>query len=167
MKEKVLPLTQGDLTAAEQAYNLWASTENKIANRVSYIIRTIAKIFGGKIEWWDWKNGGGEVNGHFEFSMLNGKEFQLDGSKKGGEMDWVSTLKEGEWEFTWLAFPTRFIWEDFEDEVRNGIEKFKESERINAEKEKLRKQEKLSKKQQLLESAKSKLTKEELKALMA
>jgi len=162
MKEKILPLTKGNITEAEEAYKLWSNIEEKIEDRINYVIRTLAKIFGGKIEWWDWNNGGGEVDGHLDMDMFKNDSIQLDGCKKGGK-DWVSVIKEGEWEFEYLEFPTRFLWEDFEEELENGIKEYEKQGKIRLAKEKKEKSKK--DKQYLIESAKSKLTKEELKAL--
>lgn len=43
-----------DIAAAKDAYKIWSLYEGKINDRVNYIVRKLAKIFGGKIKWWDW-----------------------------------------------------------------------------------------------------------------
>jgi len=55
------------------------------------------------------------------------------------------------------SFPTRWLWEDFEDEFKREVETFQKQEKLKKEKEELKKAEK----QNLIKQIKSKLTKEE------
>ena len=158
------PITKDVVEKMNAAYKAYEEYEKQITNRVDYVIKTIAKIFGTKLEWYDWSNGGGETDGHFEPRLISGNSFQLDGAmKKRGEM--VAITKDGEWEFTWMEIPTRFLYENFEQELEDGIKKFKEQEEARKIKEKEIRIQKEIDRQKLLEAAKQKLSKEERKAL--
>jgi len=168
MNKKVSPIRKDVITEAIGAYNLYTKYVSTITDRVNYVIREIASIFGGKIKWWDWGNGGGEVDGHFEPDMVDRESIELDGDVEGGE--WVAFLKDEKGKFTeeWqfgLEFPARFLYEDFEEELKEGIKKYKEDKVKQEEIKKQKKLEKVENKKRLLESVKSKLTKEERKAL--
>jgi hypothetical protein len=170
MNKKVSPLRKDIITEAVGAYNLYNKYDSTIANRVNYVVQKIASIFGGKIEWWDWSNGGGEVDGHFTPDMVDGETIQLDGERPDGG-EWVALLKDEkgkfteEWEFHWFEFPTRFLYEDFEEELKEGIQKYREQEIKKKEMNKQKKLEKVKNKEKLLESVKSNLTKEEKRAV--
>lgn len=162
--KKVNPITDGDITALNSTYNAYNQHAQGIQNRVNYIVRKTAEIFGGKIGWWDWNNGGGEVDGHFEPSFLRNDYINVDGETKGGG-DWVAILKDDEeWELR-LVVPLRWLTEDFEQELIDGIQKYKDKELKRKETEKQKKLTRAANKQKLLETVKAKLTKEELKAL--
>ena len=158
------PLGSGDVMAAKEAHKLWSHYSQKIVDRSNYIIRKTAELFGGKIDWWDWSNGAGEVDGHFDIDWLNDDYISVAGDTKGGNCEWVAILKNEEWELR-LTFLTRWIWEDFEQELTDGIKKYKEQKLHKIEMEKKKKIAREENKKKLKESAKSKLTKEERKAL--
>lgn len=162
--EPINPLGSGDVMAAKEAHRLWSHYSEKITDRANYVIRKSAELFGGKIEWWDWTNGAGETDGHFNPDWLKDDYISVDGDTKGGNCEWVAILKNGEWELR-LVFPTRWLWEDFEQELTDGIKKYKEQKLHKIEMEKKKKIARDSEKKKLLEAAKSKLTKEERKAL--
>ena len=159
------PLGEGDIMAAKEAHRLWSHYSEKIVDRANYVIRTTANLFGGKIEWWDWSNGAGEVDGHFDMDWLKDDYISVAGDTKGGNGEWVAILKDGgEWELG-LTFPTRWFWEDFEQELIDGIIKYKEQQKRKVEIDKQKKLTREENKKKLKESAKSKLTREEQKAL--
>jgi hypothetical protein len=171
MNKKVSPIRKDVITEAIGAYNLYTKYVSTITDRVNYVIREIASIFGGKIKWWDWGNGGGEVDGHFEPDMVDGESIQLSGETDGKDWEWVALLKDEkgkfteEWEFHGLEFPARFLYEDFEEELKEGIKKYKEQEVKKKEIEKQKRLTRVKNKEKLLESVKTKLTPEERKAL--
>ena len=162
------PITKDVVEKLNAAYQAYEEYEKKISDRVDYVIKTIAKIFGTKLVWYDWPNGGGETSGHFRPNMIKGESFQLDGEMKN-RSEMVSIIncgeKEGEWEFTWMEIPTRFLYENFEEELESGIKKFKEAEAAKKIKEKEDRERRETTKKQLLETAKQKLSKEERRAL--
>ena len=165
--EKVNRIGDGDISALKAAYNAYTYHAEVIQDRVNYILRKTAEIFGGKIEWWDWSNGAGEADGHFEPSFLRDKCINVDGETKGGgdDGDWVAILKnDEEWELR-LEFPIRWLTEDFEQELIAGIEKYKDKKLKRKETEKQKKLAREINKQKLVNAAKAKLTKEELAAI--
>jgi hypothetical protein len=170
MNKKVSPIRKDVITETIGAYNLYGKYVSTITDRVNYVVREIASIFGGKIKWWDWSNGGGEVDGHFKPDMINGESIQVDG-ETSGKGEWVAFLKDEkgkftwEWQFDYLEFPASFLYEDFEEDLKEGIKKYKEDKVKQEEIKKQKNLEKVDNKKRLLESVKSKLTKEERKAL--
>jgi len=128
--------------------------------RMDYIVNKISEIFGGELKWWEWP---WDSDSGVPFSPmdLNADFIQLDGEYRYDD-DWVSILNNGEQvEFHWLKFPTRFLFEDFEQEVIDGIEKYKLKEQEKKDKAKQQRLNKKEKKEKVL----SKLTAEERKVL--
>jgi hypothetical protein len=171
MNKKVSPIRECVIADLTNAYDLYSKFMSIISNRVNYIVREIASLFKGEVKRWDWGDGSGEIEGHFTPNMVDDESIQLDGERTGSGDEWVAFLKDengqftDEWEFHWFEFPTRFLYEDFEEELKEGIQKYKEHEAKKKEMEKQKKLEKVKNKKKLLESVKSKLTKEERKAL--
>ena len=156
---KTNPLTKRDIEKTKIAYNNWKSSEQKIFDRSNYILHKTAEMFGGKIEWWDWDEE------HFDISMMSDEAINVYGKTKcRGAGEWVAILNGDEWELK-LAFPRRWLLEDFEQELSEGIKKYNEEKITHLEIEKQKTLTRKSNRQKLLNSAKEKLTKEERKAL--
>jgi len=159
MNKKVSPIGECVIEDLTNAHDLYSKFMSIISNRVNYIVREIASLFKGEVNRWDWGDGSGEIEGHFTPNMVYDDSIQLDGERKGTfDDEWVAFLKDengqftNEWEFHWFEFPTRFLYEDFEEELKEGIQKYKEHQ-VKKEMKKL------------IDSVKSKLTPEERKAL--
>jgi hypothetical protein len=170
MNTKIKPLRKDFTNEMIGAYNLYSKYTSVISKRVDYVVREIARIFGGKIDWWDWPKGKDECDGHFTPDIIEGESVSVDGWKSGGG-DWEAYLKDEKgdfkesWQFCWFEFPTRFLYEDFEEELIEGIKKYREDKATKKELKKQKELEKVKNKAKLLDSVKSKLTKEERKAL--
>jgi len=63
------------------------------------------------------------------------------------------------------SFPTRWLWEDFEEELKQTVKNFKEQEKARKEKQKKQREERKEQVKILRESIKSKLTPQELKII--
>lgn len=147
-------------------HNQYLHEVSKIEERVKYILDTIAASFGTQLEWWDWANGSStaEINGHFEPDMIETIRVCVEGSFFDNVSEKIALLKNGkgwrEWNFSYLEFPTRFLFEDFEAELENGIKRYKNRKIDQKALRKKDKQEKSTKKADLLAGIKEKLTKE-------
>ena len=126
-----------------------SALEEKIGKRFYYIAEFLSSFEGGRLEWIDYTSGYGEHDGDFDFSSYE---------------EYIPY--EGAFEFpdpyNWFGeFPTCWLWEDFEDEVIENINKEKEKK-----KEKNRKQEERREYlKDLAEKMKKKLSKDEIAAV--
>ena len=75
-------LTHSKLENAKKAYKEWMIYEQLVNCRVSYILKKIAEIFDGKLDWWDWNNGHSEMDGHFTLNDLEGDIMRVNGEWK-------------------------------------------------------------------------------------
>ena len=147
-KELMAKLFDGSMTV-KQANDL----RGKIEDRCDYIVRTLIGIWGkwnDSRDWWDFSNHGGDgPSGYFdEDSYKEEVDFTGEFNYDGGNI-----------------FPTKWIWEDFEDEETKKSIEWKEKEIRDKENAKARREELAKQKKELIASALSKLTKEECKAL--
>jgi len=140
------------------------SIDVDISARIDYILNFIYKAFGTELSNWYFQGASENQDGCFEPHMFL-DEFYVymepslpdDGvflDKDGGEWG----LEEG--------IPSRWLFEDFEEELTSGIEKFKTH---NADKAVIAAKRALAKAEEekkLIESIKNKLTPSELKALL-
>jgi hypothetical protein len=129
-----------------------------IGRRVDYIWTTLLKISARNYGWFYFQNGcdddGGTFNPHIDEEFI-----ELIGEYSGN--DKINGIFSD-------GFPTRFLWtnnEDWKKEVLDHIS----NNKLNLENEKIKNKEKREttkiKRKQLIESIKSKLTKEELKVI--
>ena len=164
--ENPTKLSRSIIPEVDDLYRAYADKAGAITDRVDYVIRKIASIFKTKVDWWDWDNGSceAEIDGHFEPSMLKEETVQLHGQfKSSGEK--VAMIDGGEWDFSYLEFPRKFLFEDFEQKLEDGIIEYKhllEKQKTDRAK---KKEEAEAKKKMAIQAAKNKLTKEERKAL--
>lgn len=140
--------------------------ESTIEDRIDYIIRKIYDMFGHKIAWWDYPGHGSRGEGGSLKDSISKNEvnfsFECESSKNFKEV--VAIIEGGEWGFE-SSFPKRWLFEDFEDELQAGIESYEKLQKEREADALIKKTKSIAKNKQLIESAKSKLTKEELKAL--
>ncbi len=154
--EKLAPSNITDALNAHQTYAILVET---ISKRMSYIIEFCLKTCNGRLEWWDWHN-------EKEFPSAYGPDIiNITGEWVFKEkMDFIDKYgKEQSLEYGYI--PTRWLYEDFEDEFVNGIKLLQEQKKEKARKDTEKQQKKKQAKEELLASLKSKLTPEELKVL--
>lgn len=143
--------------------------EDKIVDRIDYIIKTIFKTFDQKLEYWYFYGAGeGEVGrlriDGDSFSVITELARNRNGDYNSQQM--VILLKDGsEWGFDG-EYPTRWLFEEFEKELTDGKKKFEEQEIARKLKQKELSVAKNQKDQSLIESAKKKLSKKELAAIL-
>lgn len=159
---KIIPSTVNHALVTYQGY---CNAVEEIRKRVDYIITHCANVFNATLDWWDWQNEGFEdAPGDFIHSYdPNTLNINVHWEHKE-DMNFVN--KDGEVDsLSWGEFPTRWLYEDFEEELTNGIklwqDKLKAKKNKAAEKRKKDKEDKAK----LIASAKAKLTPNELKAI--
>jgi hypothetical protein len=161
--EKLAP---SNITDALNAHKTYAILAEVISKRMTYIIEFCLKTCNGKLDWWDWRNKEGEENvtGDFIHSYDPNTLNVVINWKYENKMVFIDKNDE-EQDLEWGEFPTRWLYEDFEDEFVNGIKLRQEKVREQAKKDTAKQQKKKQEKDALIAAAKAKLTPEELKAL--
>lgn len=164
-----LPLNPHLLTATREAYNKYTALEDQITGRMDYIINTVLALYGSKLHYWYFYGAGeGEIG-----PMLNhidDESFRviIDYYTRPQKFDITSVviiMKDGsEWGFE-DGFPTRWLFENFEQELIEGKKKYENEVVAKAEARKAKQKLQAEKKKNLIKSAKSKLSREELRAL--
>ena len=161
--ESVKPINQEMVKEAEELAAKAGKLEEKIVNRIHYIMTSIFKLFNKKTAYWYFYGAGegevGDLWSHFDKDSIS---IVIDNCP-GESM--VILLKDGsEWGFD-DSIPTRWLYEDFEEELVEGKKKFieKTSDLEAARIDKALQEKEEAKK--LAVRAKAKLTKAELAAL--
>lgn len=136
----------------------------KIVDRIDYVLTEIYKTFGKTIRHWYFDGAGEGEIGELPFIDYNGTfgdslviEPQLYGS--------YALINGCEWDFTYGEFPTRWLFNDFEDELRVAVENYPgwKAEQKRQAKEKKEAQKK--KKAAMMKAIKARLTPEQWKFL--
>jgi hypothetical protein len=164
--DKIEKLTEYNITAAIEAHKLYIATAGKITDRMNYIIRRCIEIVGGKLDWWDWLGDGDyEDRASGDFVQSYDKDQLSIRAEWDIKREIIFLDKNGnEWGLA-EGVPTRWLYEDFEEEFTNGLKAYKEKEIRQKEKTKENRVKKAEEKKVLVKQAASKLTKEERKAL--
>lgn len=158
------PLTKSQQNKILSLLSLKAEVEGFVMDRVDYIIEKIADTFDSEVKWWSFPcSSEYHSMGNF-YDAYNDDCFQFEGEFKRSH-SWTIILDDGEEYDLNNEFPTRWLYENFEEELINGKKELEQ--KIAKQKEDKVKKTLLknSTKKKLLESAKSKLTEEEKKAL--
>lgn len=144
--------------------------EEKITNRMTYALNFLFAAFDRKLDTWyfpDASEGGmGDMWHHFSDQSISViTEIDCRDRTKLGYPTFVIIDKDGdEWEFDG-EFPTRWLFEDFENEIIEGKKKFEEKENLRKLKDKEKRQQQKEEDKKLAAEAKLKLSKRELAAL--
>ncbi len=156
--EKIATITAELINKVHSLNKEVGQLEDQITDRINYII---AFLFEGKTYNW-WFEGAEEGEVGDIWRHYHGHEIWIitDPAPRISFID-----KDGnDWEFEG-SIPDRWLFEDFENEIIEGKKLFEERKaKRNIERLRLKEQNKKEKKQ-FIESAKKKLSKEELKAL--
>lgn len=134
-----------------------------IEDRITYIIKTICKTFNCKFDTW------------YVYGAAEGEVGNIDGALEDdfvhliieSELDddcAILTIDSREYSLRY-GFPRIWLFQDFEEELINGKDLYIKKKEAEKEKKKLKLQAKQIKKNETLEQIKSKLSKQELKAL--
>lgn len=151
----------------EALSNETGKMEEQIITRIDYIIRTYFKIFDGNVDYWYFE--GAEENQEKNLieciynDFINSIFLMEKPSSKSNSLCFID--KNGNIECWSSRIPTRWLYEDFEGEIIIGKRLYEDKMAAKKEKAKLSKAQKAIKTSELVETAKAKLTTEELKAL--
>jgi len=165
MKE---PIKQNTVKEWKRIRSEAGALEEDIEQRITYIIRFWFEAFGSKLDTWYFDEAGegevGDLSRHMNDDEIDsiyvemkshsnqiGDEYIID--KFGHEYGWESSI------------PTRWLFENFEQEIIDGKKLYEEKEAARKLKQKEKSAQKKLKDKNLAEVAKSKLSKEELAAL--
>lgn len=167
--KKVDVILKSDLDAWSKAFEKTKKLENSFIKRIEYIIKSIHKVFGNKVLWWDYCNDR-DGEGHFfqsyeetfEETDFNDAFFRYQ-AEINYKQDWDMAIidKYNEEISLDYCFPTRWLIEDFEQELIDGkkaIDKFDDEQKNKSLKEQKEKNNKIK-------QIKKKLTKDELALL--
>jgi hypothetical protein len=132
--------------------------ESLVRERVGYIVETIMKTFKASMEGYGYDEGR-----DLSFREMIKDEYMVFGIHTNDYLDIID--KHGQWINLVDGIPQYWLWENFEEELENGRQKYIDQEKIKKQKAKQKYIENKIKREKLLKSVKSKLTKEELKLL--
>lgn len=146
--------------------------EDVIADRIDYIIREMCKTFNTKLLYWYFPDAAeGEVGNlweHFSNEQISVITQFLGDKSKNGSSRTMSIIDkfDNELFFDFDSFiPTRWLFEEFENELIEGKKKFEEKEALCKLEQNKKKSLKKIEEEKLIESVKRKLSKEELKVI--
>jgi len=148
------------------AKNALNEIEEKINHRLTYILVTLYSTFGFKLDTWYFECadegtvGEMQINGNYIDEIIVESRSYKYGEAKINIVDKFGN----DWGFSG-DIPVRWLYEEFESEIKEGKAKYEAKELVRKETEKALTAKQKAKKDALLISAKSKLTKEELRAL--
>lgn len=139
--------------------------QGKLSDRMNYIVKTIFRTCGGKLEWWDWKND--DPNYRSEIVQPDINEFYgfIKYYSVGSLKNDMIIAKDGQEMIIRDEVPIRWLWEDFEEELTNGLAEKKRREELRKEHGEQKALEKKEKNKELRKQAMSKLSPEEMSAL--
>jgi len=159
--QKIDSLNIQDIEVAKKAMKQANSILSKIEDRCNYIMQSVFAAFEEEHAYWYFFGAKeGEVGDFLSHYTKDSVSVIVD-----CEGDLIILLKDNsEWNLN-DSFPSYWLFEDFEKELISGKKKYEDKKIKEALKKKEAETQKKEKKKQLLESAKNKLTKEELEAL--
>lgn len=142
-----------------------SALEDQIVDRINYIVRKICEVFNDKLDWWDFPGDGNRGEGGRMIDAINGDKVSFVAEAENALSSHEVIFKDNsKWDLN-SDFPKRWLFENFEEELIEGKERFKifEKNRLQNKRE-LAASNKIKNKM-LVAQAKAKLSKEELAAL--
>ena len=167
---KIERMPESSICDAINAYEVYSRLSGLISERMNYIIHFCVETVKGKVSWWDWQNGGDgddRAPGDFmhSYSKHMPETLTITGEWTHGSKMVFLDKNGNEWDLEWGEIPTCWLYEDFEEEYKNGLKLYQEKLEANASRRKQADTKKKEEKKALIAAAASKLTKEEKKAL--
>lgn len=162
-------LTDADIAGIEEAVYHLRLSKMKVVNRMFYIYSCIAKIVGVRVK--SWKLETFQVDkidvqdvDNLDFHLFDDVFDGVDSTKTTALIKFSSRSNENSHDFSSGEFPARWLFEDFEDELQNGFQKYRDNLKKQLEQEKEIKRLKQNRKS-VIEQIKKKLTPEEIEVL--
>jgi len=162
------PITKEYFEQAEKVIAFANKFTGKIEDRLDYIIHKFFEIYDCKVNTWYFEDVEesevGNLWDHMDQDYITSIWIDInERSKKYNNYAFIDKFGEvDEWA---NSIPTRWLFEDFEQEVIDGKKKFEEKELAKKARQKELSEQKKNKNAELVEKAKQKLSKEELQAL--
>lgn len=161
-------ISKSDIEKVQKLQKDLGEAEEIIHDRITYIWNTIATVFGVKLDTWYFYGAEEGSVGEFRYDEdVMSVTVEFSNVTQINEM--LIITKEGsEWGFEYGEFPTAWLFEDFEDELCEGVLLYtqqKAAKKLKAEQKKLKAKKDKENMKILAAAAKKKLSKEELKAL--
>lgn len=152
----VKPLTKKEVSNEESTID-----SNIIGNRFDYIILKIAEIFNNEIDNWYFTDAREDSWGALEDSLSGNKIYPIINFKKN-KLNPMKVFIDKELFDLKLEIPTKWLTNDFEEELIEARDSYEEIIRKSAEKVRKQKETIYEKQKILIKSIEQKLTKEEL-----
>jgi len=163
MKTEPHTLSQETIKVFRQKQLEYAKLKEQLELRVGYIVRKIFEVCGGQLNWWNWDDPERLTNGNVP--SIDGDAFRIYIFFYKSPKNDTILLKDGT---EWVIFddiPTRWLWEDFEDELVNGLAAYKEQEQAKLMAAQVKKIENEKRRKEIAQQAINKLTPVEREAL--
>jgi hypothetical protein len=159
-------LTDADIAGIEEAVYHMLLNKMKLVNRMFYIYSCIAKIVGVRVR--SWKLEAYQLDkideediDNLDFHLFDNVFGGIDSTKTTALIKFDSRSNENNHDFSSGFFPARWLFEDFEDELQNGFQKYRDNLKKQLEQEQKIEQNRES----VIKQIKKKLTPEEIEVL--
>lgn len=161
---KIKPIAVSVVDDYNKAMRHAGTFGSQIETRLDYIIRTLVQELGAGLNWWDFENYDGNA---YTLDQSLGKDriTNLDIRINGDVVVDAIKLRGDDDYMEWFEPPTRWLWEDFEQELRDGIKAIQDEIEAEKKAKAAKRAAKKAAKEKLKEAAAKKLTPEERKAL--
>lgn len=161
-----MKLSENTVNNWRASYSEISLLEDEITDRITCILQTWLNVFGKKLHCWyfdDAEEGEvGDLIRHFSDEEISGMIIKMPTEHAFG----LTILdKYGKPLSLNGSIPTRWLYEDFEEEIVQGKAAYEARNKEKKEQNKLLKQAKKREQLELIKSAKSKLSPKEIKAL--
>jgi hypothetical protein len=163
------PITNELFKEWKFAVNRTAELSEILEERITFILQRLTAIFGGELDTWYFdeaeENEVGNLSHHLDSNSIDELHLEYKRNITCGRNGMVIIDKFGKEYGCGYEIPTRWLFEDFEQEIINGKKLYEEREADNKAKKKAASEKKKLEDQSLAAAAKKKLSKEELAAL--
>lgn len=131
--DKIEKISEDVVNEILKIHKAYAEVERKISDRMNYIVHECVRISGGNIEWWSWQNGDYEdshADGDFIHSY-DKETIQINGELNHAYKSIFLTKDGSEWSLV-DGYPTRWLFEDFEEEFTQGLQAYSDKRKQKA-----------------------------------
>jgi hypothetical protein len=164
------PILPDAIIQAKEAQQHANKLSGEIVERIDYIVKTIWKAFHTRLATWYFdgaeEGGMGDLWGAYNEHDIHfvAEDKGTYGRNYSSHHFMILDRKGSEYNLC-DNFPTRWLFENFEDEIETGKERYKAAEVAAKERAKLKREQKKTREASLAEAAKAKLSPQEIAAL--